>query len=319
MKKIILIISLMPLLVSLSPRTYENNVAFDSLILEENTKIFRLIEKNTIKRICPSHILEEEAASVTFNYEVFEKRKDFAPYNGYKTSYHVLYRADIFLSNLVHYKGGVGNWFDGQHPAYIDYLKVSVSFKGGTAKTNDRKIFTPKVDASQYSMIKELNPTSLSFGSSLYNNVEVQSGFDANNVYSSNSYTKSWENIADFGEFERLNNRLIANASRSINEKDGNISVSHRYQYGYNLYFDNDANKIKLETDKNGKPVKKEFKSGPNEKESDFRFSIYGALNLQTDKVDEISLNVFLNTYHGSSVWLDKFFSSAKIDVNIIC
>lgn len=30
-------------------------------------------------------------------------------------------------------------------------------------------------------------------------------------------------------------------------------------------------------------------------------------------------INVDLNTYHGSSVWLDKFRSNALIDIDVSC
>lgn len=109
MKKIFIIAPLLPLLTSMGVATDLNSVALDSLILGERTLIYELLEKNSIKKICQSNVLGNEAASVIFHYEVFKKRKDYAPYSYYKTTYHVLYRADIYLNSLVHYKGGVGN------------------------------------------------------------------------------------------------------------------------------------------------------------------------------------------------------------------
>ena len=321
MKKYLVFLSLTPLLMSMSPRVNENNIDLDSLVLGEKTKIFKLIDKGSIKKICPSHILNNEAASIVFNYEIFEKRKDYAPYSYYKTSYHVLYRADIFLSNEIHYMGGVGNWYNGFNPAYIDYLAVSTTFSGGTVNTDDKKILTPELKHYNYSMIKDLTPESFGFGSSLYNNVDtVDHEFETNIVYKAKGYTESWEKVANFDGFQRLNNRLVARTTRKLTDTSGSLVVDDKYDYGYRVFFNNATNKMEIE--KGGKydlPVKKEFISGPIKGQRDFRFSIFGALNLQTDKVDRIMINVDLNTYHGSSVWLDKFRSNALIDIDVSC
>lgn len=320
MKKVLVFLSLMPLLISMSPGENENDVDLDSLVLGEKTKIFKLIDKGSIKKICPSNILNNEAASIIFNYEIFEKRKDYAPYNYYKTSYHVLYRADIFLSNKIDYKGGVGNWFDGSNPAYIDYLGVSTTFSGGTINKDNKKILTPELKHYNYSMIKELTPESLVFGSSLYNNVDaVNYGFETNKVYMAKGYTESWENVANFDEFQNLNNRLVARTTRKLTDTNGSLVIDDRYDYGYRVFFNNDTNKMEIEIGEYDLPIKKEFISGPIKGQKDFRFSIFGALNLQTDKVERITINVDLNTYHGSSVWLDKFWSNTLINIDVLC
>lgn len=168
-------------------------------------------------------------------------------------------------------------------------------------------------------MIKELSPIDNQFGSSLYNNVKttVCSGFETNNIYEAKGYTENWENIINFEEFERFNNRLVAKTSHQISHNNKEITIIDKYDYDYNVYFNNKTNKVEIEKDKSGKPVKKEFTSGPNKEQSDFKFSLFGALNIQTEKIDQININVDLNTYHGSSTWLDKFWSNALIDIQI--
>lgn len=313
MKKEMISLSLVPLLMASTKDVLENTYKYDSKILSSQTNIYRLIDSGSVKEICPSHILNNEAASVTFNYEVFEKKKDYAPYVGYKTSYHLIYRADIFLSSNVHYKGGVGNRFDGYNPAYIDSFKVTTTFKGGTICDNDKTIISPELVNGVYSMIDDLASAYGVFGTTPHNYISIIQGFDANLTYNATGYGLSWEKIIDFNEYSSFNNRLVAKLYQRKTQQDKELKVVTEYDYGYNLYFDNEKNINTLDNNKN------EFISGPNKEDNNFKFSIFGGLNLQTEKIDSITIDILLKSVHGSSMWLDTFRSNATIKLDIKC
>lgn len=313
MKKTFTIVALTPILMSIAKAPIENTYKFQSDVMGSTTSIYRLIANDSIKKICPSNVLGNEAASVIFNYEIFEKKRDFAPYNGYKTSFHVIYRADIFLSNNVYYKGGVGNWFDGNNPSYIDSFKVYTTFKGGTIKKTDDTIFTPNVKNGSFSMIDDLGPSFGLFGSSLYNYIDTSQGFDANLTYNAYSYTMNRSKIIDFDEYSSFNNRLVAKTYKESNIQDGEIKVKQTYDYGYQIYFDNQKNVNVLDDQK------KDCVSGPNKGDNNFKFSVFGALNVETEEIDYINIDVQLNTKHGSTVWLDLFDANASISLNVQC
>lgn len=325
MKKILILTTILPLLMSSSGSTNYNELKYHSSILNDDTYIYKLLKSGTIKEICPSHILNNEAASIQVTYEFFEKHKDYAPYNGYKLSYHLIYQMDIFLSSNVHYKGGIGNWFDGYNPAYINSLKVTTNVKSTKFDNKTKLKATPHelendntIDY-RFAITKEIEPTSQRFGSSYYNYLsEDNVGFDANNGYISTSYNTKWSDGLVYQDFNVYNNRLVAYLTSEQTKTSTDLTYITSYKYGMHLE-NNGDNQLIIKRDDNGKLIFDDLYSGPNKGGNNFKFTIFGAFNIQNDyDITNMTTKIELNTSHGSTTIRDTFSSTATINLKLI-
>ena len=327
MKKILILTTILPLLMSSSGSTNYNELKYHSSILNDDTYIYKLLKSGTIKEICPSNILNNEAASVQMTYEFFEKHKDYAPYNGYKTSYHLIYKLDIFLNANVHYKGGVGNWFDGYNPTYINSITVRTNAESEKFDNNTKVVISPEqlseddTEDNYFTITKEMHPTSGSYGSSYYNHIYQDSiGFSANDGYTSTSYNTNWNNGVVSEDFTTYNNRLVAYLRSSKTIGTNKITYTTTYKYGTPLVRNIDGEYIlNIDKDESGTIRYNDLYSGPNKNGNDFKFTIFGAFNIQNDfSITNLDTEITLKTTHGSTVWLDKFTSTANINLSLI-
>lgn len=316
-KSIISFCCLIPLLMSSSGVTHFNELDYTLLSTGQKTKIFKVLKSGSSKSICKSHILENEAASVKLTYDFLEKHKDYAPYNGYKKSYHLIYRLDIYLNNNVAYKGGVGNWFDGHNPTYLNSITVKTDYKSSNYN-NYKFVSTPKQDTSIYTdiyvLLKDINPTRYVYETNSYNYVKnnVSIGFDANSGYESMSYSTHWKDSITERDFNNLNSKLIAHMETSHRVATSTLTNTVRLFYGNKIIQDANGNRY---IDKN----RDDLYSGPIKEGAPFTFSIFGCENLQNDyDITSATFNVLMKTTHGSNVRLDTFKSDASIAINLL-
>ncbi len=308
---------IVPLLMSSTNTTHFNEVEHTLLSTGQKTKTYKVIKSGTSKGICKSNVLGNEAASVTVSYDFLEKHKDYAPYNGYKKSYHLIYRLDIYLNNNVHYKGGVGNWFNGNNPAYLNSIIVNTEYTSSSF-SKLKYVTTPVEDHSIYTdtyvLLRDINPSRYVYETNEFNHVvhNTNVGFDANNGYISKSYSTHRKDSITDRDFNNMNSKLIAHMSAENKVATNKLTNKVSLVYGNKLAQDNNGNRY-IESNRD------ELYSGPLKEGSPFMFSIFGTENLQNDDdISSATFSVSMYTTHGSSVPLDTFKSSTNVKIYLI-
>lgn len=308
---------IVPLLMSSTNTTHFNEVEHTLLSTGQKTKTYKVIKSGTSKGICKSNVLGNEAASVTVSYDFLEKHKDYAPYNGYKKSYHLIYRLDVYVSSNVSYKGGVGNWFDGNNPAYLNSITVNTEYTSSSF-SKLRYVTTPvenhSIYADTYVLLRDINPTRYVYETNAFNYVDcgVNIGFDANSGYESKSYSTHRKDSITDRDFNNMNSKLIAHML--VENKVAATKLTNKVAlfYGNKLLRDKNDNRY-IDS------ARDDLYSGPEKDSIPFMFSIFVTENIQNESdLKSATFSVTMKSTHGSSVWLDKFQSDANVTVYLI-
>lgn len=336
-----LIVLCLPLSVSLISASSSNFVYVNSKIRHQDIYCKKQIISYSNKQITTlSNVLKKPVASLTFNYEMYQMYKPTELQTNYHPGYILLYQADVYVNNAVEYKGGVGNWFNGKHAGFLNYIDFNAEFRD--IDYTDHSYQCPvsyskdQLELSKYRYLKEVNPNDIRYThdsadfdkQTQYNSViGILDSYDGDKFQDStclftnsyfNSYMEFFKNT-DLINGSNFDSRLLAYYTDgiTISEAKDLIKFHQRFQYNYKV-----TRKSKKE---NGTEVyypelesdKDHLFSGPctngNDDKQPFNFTFYGCFAFESSKLPSIvSIDLSMDTFHGSHVVFDKFESSAS-------
>lgn len=327
----------LPMILLLTSGTTVNFVQPFSYIKHENITCKEQLVGYSSKSISTlSNVKKDTVATLTFNYEVYQMYKPSEMITTYHPAYVLLYQADIYVNNKVKYKGGMFNWFDGEHAGFLKNISISACFNGTNNQTHH--YCTPSVDYSgetntlrimkgvfpesnlyaetSKSQDKQTSDNTVTYG--LFNRLDTFT--DARSL-TSNSYfyNLSYMNthIDDF--LNKYDSRILANVSSS--ESVENDKITFKQSFEYNQKLDVNVSEYGSGYTYNVTHDAKGIYSGPakydgsTDKDDDkpFNFTFYGTFGVECpQKPSSIFIELSLDTLHGSHVNLDTFESSAS-------
>lgn len=304
-KRILSLLTTFPLLMSMTPgRQTFSPIANDYIYSDEI--LFSGEQSSTHL----SNVLNNIAATIDFSYEIYQMNNSSYPTNHYVPAYTMIYRSKIMLSNNCPYKGGLFNAFDGNNPiCYIKNLSINATFQG-LSSINNYFQSPQTTNGTSFRVMRNVNPhydsrenefNCIGNTSQVTGHFSTATNLDA----TSYAYTISQATSEDFDH----DTRLIAEVANSISKTNSTLTFSQSFSYGYSL-------------SSNGliRPAG-EFFSGPAKTgqadDSPFDFSIYGAMNFESDtQPSKGDIQVVFNTIHGSSIWLDNFSRSSTLNLS---
>ena len=328
-------VTCLPLSVLLMSASSSNFIYASSKIKHGSTMCKKQIIGFSRKKITTlSNVKKLPVASLTFNYELYQMYKPTELITTYHPGYVLLYQADIYVNNRVQYKGGIGNWFDGCHSGFLNYIDINAVFDGLEYTGNSYQC--PSYDSHyatrDFKYLRGVDPHDSKYSlssadndkQSFYNRVDVvlapfEGGKfqDCSNLYTNSYYNSALEINDDFNLLKEMDSRLVALETPTINVSN-NKTIEFDQLYQYNT-------KVEI-IEKDGKYEEKftsidnGLYSGPctNGKDDDkpFNFTFYGCFAVESNKLpDTIRINLKMDTYHGSTTYLDKFESMAQGDI----
>lgn len=282
-----------------------------------------------------SHIKKDVVATLTFNYEVYQMWKSTEVYSYYQPSYIMMYQADIYVNNAVQYKGGLFNWFDGTHAGFLDRISIKTKFTGLTDITNAYQ--TPsdghRAGSEGLRFLRGVNPHSSRYTYSSEDNDKqtkyncIDGIMDENSLPSfqttpmhySNSYYDSQQDFeANPNDLESSSDfRLNAYIETSQDLKDTSITYNQSFKYNWKLNQTSDGQLAVPHFTNDDKLYSGPCTNGVNDS-TPFNFTFYGVYGFESDsKPKDISVDLYMHTYHGSHTSLDTFDSEASKSFNI--
>ena len=318
MKKSAFLLPLVPLLVSAAPVTFE-----DSIVTVEKVKARERLAQDSKTAQALANVTNNIAAEITFSYEVYQLENPSVMITGYQPAYALIYRVDIYLSDDVHYKGGVGNWFSGNHPCYLNSLDISASFSGCSNLKNYFQ--TPQTSESVTSEVKApigIAPTA-GVQKSDYNTIDydplINGSLTTCSSLTSVSYLYGFTQLnIDYRNDNKIydyENRLVARYKDDITQTNNSIiNFSQHFDYGKSMTYDDGTHGRDkgVYTESMG-----DFFSGPDLKAGSFDFSFYGAMDFESDtKPSSVKIDVTMETVHGSDLVLDRFYRTSTLSFN---
>ncbi|MFA6830305.1 MAG: hypothetical protein WCR67_06375 [Bacilli bacterium] len=304
-KNIVALPALSILLCSASPYNVYSSLTKNSFTVVE------VISKGYQNNQVLSNVKQLEAASISVDYEYYQMGNNTVLLTNYVPAYQVIYKAEIYLNNKVQYKGGIFNWLDGEHPAYINSLLVNASFEG---VTNVNKAYqTPySVDGFEIKIADRVNPFDPE-EDSIYNSFSGVHGpsflfTTAASLNSSSYYYNSISicNVSDLVFDSRL--CAILKTSSSLSNKTQSFSQEFLYGHPVDKY---DGTVLKDKREYFSGPWNIE-KGGPDS--NPFIFRIYGSFGLESaTKPSKMKLAFTMNTTYGSAVVSDNFTNDTRI------
>lgn len=299
---------------------------FSSSIAGKEIKAQKLISSDTKTAQVLTNVKDQVAAQINVTYEFYKMDNTTSLFTHFVPAYSLIYRMDIFLNNKVKYKGGVGSWFSGENPCYLQSISVSADFTGSNIS---RAFLTPNISDFDFLEVNpylgEQNVENNCIGTPRYMSTSEIHSFETAYHLDSTSYALSTTQLTrDYVNKgirnDDMDSRLccLLLPSATISDNKNKVEFSQIFRYGYQYYFDTEDNCY------SAKPIAQQnnmnFFSGPKEYNGPidslpFNFSIYGALNFQSDTEPKISnLNIEFDTVYGSMVWLDSFKGNLTID-----
>ncbi len=328
----------LPMVMLLTSGTTKNFVTPFSYIKHANiTCKEQLIGYSSRSISTLSNVKNDTVATLTFNYEVYEMNKPTELLTTYHPSYVLLYQADIYVNNKVKYKGGMFNWFDGEHAGFLKNISISATFSG--TKNQTHHYCTPSIDSSSgnYSLriMRGVYPED-----DLYtqNSKSANKQTDDNNVTDglansnldtftdtvgimSNSYyyNLSYMNTHITEFLNKYDSRILAMVSSSENVESDKITFNQKFEYNQKLAVSpseyGTGYTYKVTHDEKGiysGPAKYEDSKDIDDSKP-FNFTFYGTFGVECpQKPSSILIELGLDTYHGSHVNLDTFESTAS-------
>lgn len=337
MKKMLMLVTAITsslLLCSYKPENdiYTSILARKDYFVSDVLSGFKSSNKQTVTTT--SHILNNEVGRVTMNYEVISLLKYTDILTSFTPAYVMLYEANVYLNNNVHYKGGFANWCDGYHPGFLNDLRFSFTFNN--VSNAEHYYCTPsKGDDGNDSGIRLLKDVMLegyNNGSDLYKEDTSSTHFKgtnkncfsndnlgieldwmdktANSIYS-NSYFWSISSSHLNNLMDYYDSRVAALVSTSKSNSNNKVSFVQDFSYNKKVSATNNGTSwtISVNNDNN-------LYSGPatdgKDDDKPLYFTFFGNCAVQSSsKPTSIDVSMYLDTWHGSHVYLDTFESSA--------
>ena len=329
-------IFLIPLLLSLISASSSNFIYVKSNIRHEDIYCKKQLQNYHSKTITTlSNIKKLPVAKLTFNYELYQMYKPTEVQINYHPGFILLYQADIYVNNAVEYKGGVGNWFDGKHAGFLNYINFNAEFRG--IDYTGHSYQCPGYDSSgslnSYRYLRDVNPTDTRYTENSYNsNKQTQyNGVtdalnsyhgdkfqDCTNLFTNSYFDSVYDIYKDLNLINHFDTRLVAYITSTISrsENDHRIAFNQRFDYNNNVSLantkkDNTGTYFAKVTEDSSKLFSGPCTNGTDDSKP-FNFAFYGCFAVESSKVpDSIAIELKMDTFHGSHTALDKFESSA--------
>lgn len=316
---------------------YHSVLASKDLYVDDVIVPFDLDNQETVTT--KSNVLQNEVGHVSMNYEVLKMYKYTELLLDYVPTYVMLYEANVYLNNKVHYKGGLFNWYDGYHAAFLK--NISFSFKWNGVNNVQHSYCMPSVgedgDSKGLRLLKDVYTNSPENGhnyyaedtSSTYNkqtdrNCFLTDFFDPNldecvntasHIYS-NSYYWSAANINNL--IDGYDSRTAAYLTSSKTVTSNSVAFDQSFEYNHDISYKSNGQKYDIFYARDDQFL---FSGPCTNGEDDFYpmyFTFYGMSAIQTSSVPtSINVSMFLDTMHGSHVFLDTFESTATNNFTI--
>ena len=305
-KKLATAAALFPFLLSAASNPDWINVA--STIYDDNINVTELISSGTREEICPSHILNNEAAKIIFKYELYEMSHRSYVFVNHIPVYSLIYEMQVQLQSSVHYKGGVGNMFNGENPAYLNSIYLSSLFGGVSSVGLVRQYPTAGMSVLSCRTSNDLSCTDAAFRNDLNRLWLEPAGYATSQGFMSTSYSTKVDDLMNVSP-STYSPKLTSHISQRSNINNSGLTLETDYSFGYEPYRDGDRYETRSRNDKY---------CGPTKNSAPYNFAFFGAQNVESNsRPTSFSINVSMNTTHGSNVWLDSFTSNASIMINI--
>ncbi|MEG1739130.1 MAG: hypothetical protein RRZ92_03025 [Bacilli bacterium] len=280
-----------------------NGIYTYSSLCSSNVFVSELLSNGNSSASCLSNVLNNVAATIDFDYEFYEMPKRTVLFVNYVPVYSLVYRVHVYLNNNVKYKGGVGNWFDGNNPTYLNNIGINADFNGVSNITNA----TNQYPSNNKLVILNGSATNDDYQTDLNHLETTQYGYQTSCGFISTSYTQTIDELTGILP-STYDQRTAAIVNSSWASNSSKISFQTQYNYGYELYNNGTSYAYKTYNDKY---------SGPRKDELPFKFSFYGAMNYESDtRPTSTNISVSISTTHGSTTWLDSFSSLASLNIN---
>lgn len=328
----------LPLSFTLLSASSTNFVYVNSYIKHSNIMCKKQLTPYTSESFSTlSNIKKDTVATLTFNYEVYQMYKATEVYNNYNPGFILLYQIDVYINNAVNYKGGVGNWFNGTHAGFLNYINIKTEFDG--LDYTNHSYQTPCLDKNHnekgYRFLRDVNPNDYKYTQnskntnkqSTYNCVDgVNDSYlassedkfqNAVNIYT-NSYHYSTDLIYDdYNLINSFDSRLLTYLTTSKNTESTKVNFEQNFSFNNKLNFNYSNNKVNFSVDSSDKLYSGPCTNGKDDSQP-FNFTFYGVFAVESSKVPStIKVDLKMDTYHGSHTALDTFESSANKSIVI--
>lgn len=300
-KKMICLLCLTPLLMSAAN---PSGSYIRSDICESNVLISELLSKGKSEANCLSNVKQDIAAKIQLDYELYEMPLSTVLFTKYIPVYSLIYKIHVYLNSDVKYKGGVGNWFDGDNPTYLNNIVINANFYGVSNLSESSNQY-PSSNGDLF--VLQGKAINNDYPSDLNRLRTTQYGYQTSCGFISNSYSQSISELP-YITSATYDQRIAALIFSSCTKSVSTISFQNTFKYGYELYNTGTSYKYK---DYNNKY------SGPTRKAESFNFAFFGAMNYESDtRPTSSNITLSMQTTHGSTTWLDSFTTSASIKLN---
>lgn len=303
-RKIAAMVTLFPCLLSAANPDWIN---IHSDLYNGNVDVATVIGTGVRQEICRSHILENEAAKVIFKYEFYKMPARSYAFVDPVPVYSLIYKIQVQLQSSVDYKGGVGNLFRGNNPAYLNAIYLTSTFNGvsslGTVKqypTDGMSVLSCQADC-------DLTCTDSAFRND-NNKLNLETaGYGSGTGFMSTSYSVKVSDLMNVLP-SSYTPKLTSLIDNDVSLIGSTLSLSTDYSYGWEPYRNGNSYSTHSLNDKY---------CGPQKGSAPYNFAFFGALNFES-RTAPTSWNISLSmhTTHGSNVWLDSFTSSANISIS---
>lgn len=304
--------------------------AYYSILAKTNISVADVLKKydpsNKQTVMTTSNTYNDEVGHVFLNYEILSQAKATEMYSGFIPVYLMLYEADVYLNNNVHYKGGFGGWRDLYEPAFIDELKLSFTFKG--VNSIRHSYCTPSIgdagDSSGIRFLKGVDLKGTNNGADLYKDDtndtsekltsgncfseggnELKLDWMEKVMYSIYSTSYCWEaSSMKLENLDSFDSKLAVKFSSSTVKSTPELTFTQDFLYNQRVSVINngDVKKVVVGTNDN-------IFSGPTKDDSGklkpMYFSFFGVCAIQSDdKPTSIDVSMSLDTTYGCHEWL---------------
>lgn len=330
----------LPLSLSLLSASSTNFVNVNSYIKHENIMCKKqLVPYKSESFSTLSNVKKDTVATLTFNYEVYQMYKGTELLTKYNPGFILLYQIDVYINNSVKYKGGVGNWFNGNHAGFLNYINLKTEFDG--LNYTGHKYQTPYLDSNGetngYRYLRGVFPndsrykqnskdydkqTSYNRVSTVLDNYYVDGGdlFKyATNIYTNSYFNNVNDVYNDANLLDEFDSRLVAKLTTSSSTyQSSKVYFEQKFQFNNKVsYSVSDTGTKKVSIASSDKLYSGPCKEGKDES-SPFNFSFYGVFAVESSVAPSvIKVDLSMDTYHGSHTALDTFESSANKNIII--
>lgn len=330
----------LPLSFMLSSASSTNFVYVNSYIKHSNIMCKKQLTPYSSESFSTlSNVKKDTVATLTFNYEVYQMYKPTEMVPTYHPGFILLYQIDIYINNAVNYKGGVGNWFNGTHAGFLNYINIKTEFDD--LDYTGHKYQTPCLDSTGktygYRFLRGVKPNDNIYKQNskdldkqtFYNRVDApldrysanggDQFQDAVNIFTNSYFNYVNEVYNDANLLDELDSRLVTNLTTSSSMyKSSIVYFEQNFQFNNKVsYSVSDTSSKKVSIDSSDKLYSGPCTNGKDDSQP-FNFTFYGVFAVESSKVPStIKVDLKMDTYHGSHTALDTFESSANKSIVI--